>query len=118
MSDRKQTNDQLGADQTVSGGQAVEVAAFYEANVNKLTFGGALSYTARAASKTAIADAAATSDGNNTTGFAFTYYMPVHFTPTITLLPVVSVGSTHYPTASGIDSQTALAIGCAGRFAF
>jgi hypothetical protein len=117
--DRKLKDDNNTDDTTVTGGNSLDVTAFYEANVGKITYGGALSYFSSGSSDSKIGSASSVDQKNAVSGFRGHFYMPVHFTPTITLLPVAGLMVANY-TSSGAtaDAAASVYLGVGGRFTF
>lgn len=118
-SDQKTDDDSFapGTTYSVTGGQSFGTSAYYEANFRKLTFGGALNYANAGISKASV-------NGKNLdvdsviNAFGVSFYLPVHFTPTIALLPIASYSVLNYSSMSSVSSAGVFNVGVAGRFSF
>jgi hypothetical protein len=120
FTNRKQVNSiSTPTDSTETGGQTFSLTAFYEANIGKFTYGGAVTYTSAAESKSTPSGGIATGNKDSTTGTGVQFYIPIHFTPTLTLLPVVGLsGNTYTASGAALDSSALLYIGTGARFIF
>lgn len=117
--DRKTKTDGVTNETKTTGGETLEVSAFYEANVGIMTYGGALVFDSRAESKDAVGSAAPKGNKNAYTAYTLHFYTPAHLTPTITILPTVDLGGISYTSSgSSADSAGAFLISVAGRFTF
>lgn len=117
--DRKTKFDGESDETKTTGGQLVEVSAFYEANVGIMTYGGALVFDSKAESKSADGSEAATGNKDAYTQYTVHFYTPAHLTPTITILPTLDLGGISYTSSDSVaDSAGLVLISVAGRFTF
>jgi hypothetical protein len=97
----------------------LDVTAFYEFNFPRIvSIGTALAYTNSPSSKTENAGVK-TSNNNAADIYALQVYVPLRFTPRVTLVPSVSVGAVDYKAGSStVKSQTLTSMAVYARFTF
>jgi len=116
LSQRQGTDDTAVFDNTVkiNGGDVMRASAFYEVNFNIMTYGVSLNY-ARTQESHVNGDQQKDAVNESTAEF----YFPAHFTPKLTLLPVIGFGGGNF-TSSGAskDAEAIFKMGVGCRFIF
>jgi hypothetical protein len=101
----------------IEGGEEFQAGVFYEYNFNKLAVGGRFAVGKIEETKK-IQNGQKTDWSKDYSAYWLQVYVPVHFNPTITLLPSATVGVANASDFSGVESATYAEIACSARFTF
>jgi hypothetical protein len=121
LGDRQGTDDSTEAGDTVkfTGGDMIKASAFYEVNFNIMTYGVALNFARTAETHTTVNGGSGGPLRDAVNENTVQFYFPAHFTPKLTLLPVIGFGGGSFTSdSSRQDAEVIFQMGVGCRFIF